>query len=96
MSAFLDPMVDQRKRIGRGGPLWCHLIADSVEELHALADRIGLQRSWFQDKASFPHYDVGSERIRELAIKAGAISCDRRTFVGHLQRIRAAAREGTK
>ena len=27
---------------------WCHLSADTEEELHDLAQRIGLRRSWFQ------------------------------------------------
>jgi hypothetical protein len=89
VSVYLDPMVDHGKRIGRAGPRWCHMIADSLDELHGLAVRIGLRRAWFQSGSS-PHYDLGSERVRGAAIGAGAIECDRRTFVAHLQRIRAA------
>jgi len=90
MSAYVDAMV-KGKRIGRAGPLWCHLLADTPWELHAMADRIGLLRSWFQPSppASTPHYDIGSDRIRGLALQAGAIECDRNTFVGHMRRIRA-------
>ena len=67
-----------------------HMIADTPEELHAMADRIGLQRQWFQapPKASFWHYDIAQSK-RALAVKAGAIDCDRVAFVGHLRRIRA-------
>lgn len=67
----------------------CHMIADTPDELHAMAERIGMRRSWFQapPKASFWHYDVAKGK-RELAIAAGAVDCDRREFVGHLQRIR--------
>lgn len=66
------------------------MIADTPEELHAMAKLIGLKRAWFQQppKASFWHYDIAKNK-RNLAIAAGAIDCDRRTFVGHLRRIRA-------
>ena len=52
-----------------------HMQADTVEELHAMADRLGLRRSWFQSKPGRPwrdHYDLTSER-RDLAIALGAI-----------------------
>lgn len=68
----------------------CHMIADTLEELHAMADRIGVDRRWFQAKASFPHYDVCKSK-RTLAVKAGAIECHRKEFVTHLRRIRDAA-----
>lgn len=64
----------------------CHMIADTPEELHAMAERIGMRREWFQPR-SFPHYDVALGRRRE-AVGFGVIECDRRTFVEHLRRIR--------
>lgn len=64
----------------------CHMIADTLPELHNMARRIGMRREWFQPK-SFPHYDVAKGR-RLLAIRLGTIECDRRTFVRHLRRIR--------
>lgn len=68
----------------------CHLIADTPDELHAMADRIGVARRWFQapPKASFWHYDIAKSK-RALAVTAGAIECDRNTFVVALRRIRA-------
>jgi hypothetical protein len=49
----------------------CHMMADTLEELHALASRIGLRRSWFQPR-SFPHYDLSPGK-REAAVAAGAV-----------------------
>lgn len=45
-----------------------HLMADSDDELHAMADKIGVQRRWFQGD----HYDICKSK-RELAIKHGAV-----------------------
>jgi len=49
----------------------CHMIADTEEELHEMAARIGLKREWFQD-TSRPHYDVSKSR-RKLATENGAV-----------------------
>jgi len=56
----------------RYGNYWCHMWADTLDELHAMADRIYLQRGWFQDRQGFPHYDMVQSR-RLAALKAGAV-----------------------
>jgi hypothetical protein len=48
-----------------------HMVADTVEELHAMADKISVKRTWFF-QGKLPHYDV-SQSKRAQAIKAGAI-----------------------
>lgn len=45
-----------------------HMFAHTDEELHQMADRIGLARRWFQGD----HYDV-SIGLRKKAINAGAV-----------------------
>ena len=45
-----------------------HMIADTDEELHAMADRIGVARRWFQSD----HYDVCLSK-RALAVRHGAV-----------------------
>lgn len=49
----------------------CHMIADSEEELHQFAAKIGLKREWFQNTRN-PHYDV-SLSYREKAVLCGAV-----------------------
>ena len=49
-----------------------HMFADDLEELHTLAQAIGLKREWFQTNSSVPHYDVCQTK-RALAIEQGAI-----------------------
>lgn len=51
---------------------WSHMWADTVEELHEMAIKIGHKREWFQNDKRLPHYDVTPSR-RNLAIKHGAV-----------------------
>lgn len=57
----------------------CHMMADSLEELHAMADKLGLKREWFQD-GRFPHYDICKSN-REKAISLGATVISSREMV---------------
>ena len=57
----------------RNNGQWCHLTADTPEELHAFAARIGLKRQWAQvSRKGILHYDLTPGRRRQ-AIAAGAI-----------------------
>lgn len=70
--------VDQSSyRLGR--MMMCHMAADTLNELHAMADQLGVKR-WFQDKAGAPHYDI-CKANRALAIKLGAISVTRKALL---------------
>ena len=71
-----------------------HLQADTVEELHAFAERLGLRREWFQCKPGRPendHYDIG-RRGRERALELGAIDEERAAGTRRRQAIRRARR----
>lgn len=87
MSVYVD-----RSRNGFGRMVMCHMVADTLDELHDMASAIGLRRTWFQPSppASHPHYDVSLSR-RARAVEMGAIDCDRNTFVDHIRRIRCSS-----
>lgn len=78
MGAAVTVYVDEYRRWGvgrvprcfRAGS--CHLTADTTEELHVFAKRIGLKRSWFQDHPLHPHYDLTAKK-RHAAILRGAV-----------------------
>lgn len=86
MAVYVD---NARNAFGR--MIMCHMIADTLEELHAMASWIGLKREWFQP-GSTPHYDVCLGR-RALAIKAGAVEVSRREIVEILRRLRSGVTE---
>lgn len=62
-----------------GRMMMAHMIADSVEELHRMADSIGVSRRHFQDKR-IPHYDICKSK-RRIAVDLGAIEADELTIV---------------
>jgi hypothetical protein len=63
-----------------GRMVMCHMIADSVDELHAFAGQLGLRRDWFQHKpGKTPHYDICKTK-RATAIELGAKPIGRSEF----------------
>jgi hypothetical protein len=66
MAVYIDDMY--RYAIGQfRGMHMSHMIADTPEELHAMAMRIGMKREWYQGD----HYDVPLPR-RHMALTGGA------------------------
>ena len=85
MTVYVDNM-----RAGYGRMVMCHMLGDSEAEVHAMADRIGVARRWYQED----HYDICLAK-RSLAIKSGAVEITarqaaamrrRRRETGHLGR----------
>lgn len=62
MTVYVDSM---RAPLGR--MKMCHMIADTEDELHAMADKIGVARRWYQGD----HYDIAQTK-RVLALRYGA------------------------
>lgn len=67
--------VDDAVHLWRGRR-WAHLMADTLDELHAMAERLEIPRRAFQNKTSGAHYDVPAE-LRERAIALGATAISR-------------------
>jgi hypothetical protein len=71
-----------------------HMQADTLEELHAMAERLGMRREWFQCKLGKPwhdHYDLTRER-RQQAIALGAVAVTWREAARRNRRAREAQR----
>lgn len=59
--------------------IMCHMMADTPEELHAMATKIGIARKWFQDH-QFKHYDICLSK-KKIAMQYGAIEITAREMV---------------
>lgn len=91
MTAYVD---DVRHKFGN--MVMCHLWADTLDELLAMVDRIGVQRKWIQGhptlsfgkhrNASWVHFDIALSK-KALAIAAGAVLTDRFGPVEHTARL---------
>lgn len=63
-----------------GRMLMSHMAADTLEELHEMADLIGVNRKHFQDKPGKPHYDI-CQKMKQKAIELGAKEVDDRELI---------------
>lgn len=89
MAVYVDSLMSHGWRL-RGKPTDnAHLFADSVEELHAFAEALGLRRRWFQYKpGKLPHYDV-TPGFYWQAIRRGAVHLERAEAVAKMREIKA-------
>lgn len=82
MTVYVDGMY--KHAMGRVGRMkMSHMLADSEQELHAMADRIGLDRKHYQGD----HYDVSLYK-RAIAVYHGAVEVEMRVMA-RMRRIRA-------
>jgi len=68
---------------------FCHLLADTRDELHTLADQLGIPRRFFQDHPWRWHHDLPAP-LRERAIALGAREVTLHEVGALLRRRRAA------
>lgn len=77
MAVYVDDMY--KYPIGQFGRMkMSHMIADSQEELLRMADKIGVQRKWIQNRGTADeHFDIAMS-ARSKAVAAGAIEISMR------------------
>lgn len=76
MTVYVDclrqyPVSMIKGKARKHGKVWSHLFGTDMNELHLFARGIGLRREYFQNKPTFPHYDLTPFK-RNLAILRGA------------------------
>lgn len=83
MSVYVDEAL-----IPFGRMLMSHMVADSTDELVAMADRIGVRRRWIQRPGTWrEHFDISREK-RALAIAAGALPVEKRWIAAFMRKRR--------
>lgn len=78
-----DAYITARVRSGRltHDSRWCHMTADTTEELVAFAVSLGLQAKYIQYRGTWKeHFDV-TEPKRRLAVSKGAVEVNYREHV---------------
>lgn len=83
---YVDPLM--RTVLTKAWPYTqsCHLRGDTLEELQAFADQLGLKRSWLQCSHRNPrfwHYDL-TANMRAKAIALGAKALTREQSAAQL------------
>lgn len=86
MAVYVDDAVTLWR-----GQRWAHLMADTLDELHAMAAALGIPRRAFQNRTSGAHYDVPSP-LREEAVRLGAIPISRHRDRGLVRAVIARAK----
>ncbi len=100
MTVYVDN-ANTPATVGRIRSTWCHLTADTQDELHEFAARVGMQRRWFQtckrpcgrEPCVHWHYDLTAPR-RALAVELGAVEIDLRQMGDLIRARRRAIRTG--
>lgn len=91
MSVYVDAVMFHGGNAKFKWPRSCHMYADTLEELHAMAEAIGMKRAWFQpDGGRLPHYDLVPAR-RAKAVELGAVQHTRAEMTAFLHRKNDAA-----
>jgi hypothetical protein len=67
---------------------FCHLLADTPDELHAMADALAMPRRFFQDHPWRWHYDLPAH-LRDQAVHLGAVELTTREVATMLRARRA-------
>jgi hypothetical protein len=91
MSVYVDQLIRPKPYYKSKNERWgwsqsCHMIADTENELHEFARRLGLRREWFQNRHSNPrlwHYDLTASK-RQQALCLGAKEITPEQFAKHI------------
>lgn len=87
MAVYVDPIFVTNPKIPdvrRRGVRWCHMIADTPEELMEMADQIHIPLGGIQRKGTpSEHFDLTPTR-RALAVKRGAIEITGQELAGRI------------
>ena len=81
---YVDQLRPTHPRPGWRYHSSCHMTADSLEELHAMAGLLKMKQTWFQD-GRFPHYDLTANK-RYDALHLGAQEITTREWIERQRR----------
>ncbi|MCC5613255.1 DUF4031 domain-containing protein [Nostoc sp. CHAB 5834] len=79
MTVYVDALMDWGWKLRGHMTKSCHMfsVSTDLEELHQVAQKIGMKREWFQPHRVAPHYDLNPAR-RADALKLGVVELGRK------------------
>lgn len=80
MTVYVDDLRFTRAGVKKARVKYCHMVADSLEELHAFAKQIKVEPHFFHRARSCHHYDI-VEHQKLAALVLGAVSVRSREIV---------------
>lgn len=84
MAVYVDKLRTHHHISRLGYRDWCHMLADTTEELLAMAKAIGLPQYAIQNQDSYKeHFDL-LPRMRKKAVDRGAIEIGKREVASML------------
>lgn len=84
MAVYVDEPIHPYR-----GMMMCHMLADTTEELMAMAQQLNLKPSWIQHPGTpREHFDIATSK-RTLALKLGARAATREEIVAVIRGKRA-------
>lgn len=90
MTCYVDRLIDYTGRVPYRHKVWCHLVADTDEELLACAAELGVSDAWLQGTRRWDHHFDLPAPLRPGALALGATEVDFR-FMARRTRARRAA-----
>jgi hypothetical protein len=90
VSCYVDRLIDYTGRVPYRHKVWCHLVADTDEELLACGAELGVSEAWLQGSRRWDHHFDLPAAFRSRALDLGAREVDFR-FMGRRTRARRAA-----
>jgi hypothetical protein len=76
--------IDNYNCRGVRGMIFCHMMADTLDELFKMADLIGINRKYYQNNPRHPHFDICKSK-KKLAILNGAIEVTTKQLIEHFK-----------
>ncbi len=71
MTCYVDPLREVSPSLRWPYHQICCLVGSSLNELHAMAGKLGLKKRWFKNQATLPHYCLTANK-RQMALRLGA------------------------
>lgn len=80
MAVYVDQPVYTRAGVKKPRVSYAHMVADTLDELHSFAAKIGVKKHFFHKSIAAYHYDI-NDKQHVVAIAHGALEVSSRELL---------------